>query len=69
MQDVDALQKIMAEEGGMDPQEMMELMAEQRDNLKPFPFEKLMQNTAMFKQHEVIDGLNMNISFPMSQQF
>lgn len=68
MQDAEALQKIF-EEGGnmtMDPHEMMEMMMEQRNSLKPFPFEKLMQNTAMFKQHEIIDGLNLNISFPLS---
>lgn len=70
MQDAEALQAIMQEGGGMmDVHEMMELMAEQRTNLKPFNFEKLMQNTAMFKQHEVIDGLSLNFNFPLSNSF
>jgi hypothetical protein len=70
MNEAEALQKIMSEgEGSMDPQEMMELMAQQRNDLKPFPFEKLMQNTAMFKQHEALDGLNMNLSLPLGQNF
>jgi hypothetical protein len=33
----------------MDPHEMMEIMMEKRNSLKPFPFEKIMSNTAMFK--------------------
>lgn len=51
-QDAEALQKIFeegAQAGTMDPHEMMEMMMEKRNSLKPFPFEKLMQNTAMFK--------------------
>jgi len=68
MQDAEALQKIF-EEGGqggtMDPHEMMEMMMEKRQTLKPFPFEKLMQNTAMFKQHETVDGVAMNVMFPL----
>lgn len=70
MQDAEALQKIMEEGGGMmDPHEMMELMAQQRTSLKPFQYEKLMANTAMFKQHEAVDGLNLNFQMGLSQQF
>jgi hypothetical protein len=53
----------------MDPHEMMELMMSNRNSLKPFPFEKLMQNTAMFKQHETVDGAAINIMFPLGNQF
>ena len=42
---------------------------ERRQSLKPFPFEKMMQNTAMFKQHETIDGLAINVMFPLGNQF
>lgn len=40
-----------------------------RDTLKPYPFEKLMQNTAMFKQHETVDGAAINVMFPLGNQF
>lgn len=53
----------------MDPHEMMELMMSNRNSLKPFPFEKLMQNTAMFKQHETVDGAAINVMFPLGNQF
>lgn len=71
MQDAEALQKIF-EEGGqhtMDPHEMMELMMMDKKSLKPYPFEKLMQNTAMFKQHETVDGLGLNVMFPLGNNF
>jgi|DEB0MinimDraft_12_1074336.scaffolds.fasta_scaffold46315_1 hypothetical protein len=49
-QDADALAKIFEEGGGMmDQHEMMEMMMNKKGDLKPYPFEKLMQNTAMFK--------------------
>ena len=54
----------------MDQHEMMELMMNKgKDSLRPYPFEKLMQNTAMFKQHEAIDGLNLNVSLPLGNSF
>lgn len=69
-QDAEALQRIF-EEGGsmMDQQEMMEMMMNKKGTLKPYPFEKFMQGAAMFKQHEMVDGLNFNVSFPLGQQF
>jgi len=49
-EDADALSKIMEEGGGMmDQQEMMEMMMQRKNQLRPYPFEKLMQNAAMFK--------------------
>jgi len=70
--DAEALQKIFEEgQGMMDPHEMMELMMERRQSLKPYPFEKLQNNTAMFKQHqgEVVDGLSLNMMLPLGNQF
>jgi hypothetical protein len=57
----------MEQEGGamMDQHEMMEMMLQKKDALKPYPFEKLMQNCAMFKQHEIPDGLAVNMMFPL----
>ena len=67
----DDLQKIFEEgaQAGLSQEELMEMMMEKRSSLKPFPFEKLMQNTAMFKQHEAVDGVSLNTNFPMGQQF
>lgn len=53
----------------MDPHEMMELMMQRKGSLKPYPFEKLTQNTAMFKQHETVDGLSFNMSLPLGNTF
>ena len=53
----------------MDPHEMMELMMMKKKDMKPFPYEKLMQNTAMFKQHEAIDGLSLNVMLPLGNAF
>ena len=49
-QDAEALAHIL-EEGGsmMDQHEMMEMMMNKKDSLRPYPFEKLMANCAMFK--------------------
>jgi len=53
----------------MDQQEMMELMMSRGNDLKPYPFEKIVQNTAMFKQQDAVDGLNINVTFPFGQNF
>ena len=53
----------------MDQHEMMEMMMNKKDSLKPYPFEKLMQNTAMFKQHEAVDGLNFSMMLPLGNSF
>jgi len=43
----------------------MEMMMNKKNALKPFPFEKVMMNAAMFKQHESNDGLSMNVMMPL----
>jgi len=48
----------------LDQQEMMEMMQKGKDTLKPYPFEKVMSNLAGLKQHEVYDGLDINIQAP-----
>jgi hypothetical protein len=53
----------------IDQHEMMEMMMNKKDSLRPYPFEKIMQNTAMFKQQEVVDGLNLNVMFPLGNNF
>ena len=65
------LDKIFDESGHMlDPHEMMEMMMNKgKDNLKPFPFEKIMQNCTIFKQHEAIDGLNLTVMLPLGNNF
>ena len=65
------LDKIFSESGSMmDPHEMMEMMMNKgKDSLKPYPFEKIMQNCTVFKQHEAIDGLNLNVMLPLGQNF
>ena len=65
------LDKIFSEDGTMmDPHEMMEMMMNKgKDNLKPYPLEKIMQNITIFKQHEAIDGLNLNVMLPLGHNF
>lgn len=54
----------------MDPHEVMEMMQNRgKKTLKPFPFEKVQNNTASFMQHEAIDGLNLNVMLPLSNNF
>jgi hypothetical protein len=53
----------------MDQHEMMEMMMQQKGTLKPLPFESIMQRAAMFKQHELVDGLSLNMMFPLGNQF
>lgn len=54
----------------MDQHEMMEMMMKRsKDNLRPFPFEKVMANCGGFKQFEAVDGLKVNIMLPMGQLF
>ena len=42
-----------------------------KGQMKPYPFEKLMQNCGAFKQHreETVDGLGLNVMFPMGNQW
>ena len=65
------LDKIFTEEGAlMDPHEVMEMMMNKKGNsLKPYPFEKVMQNCMVFKHHEAIDGLNFNLMWILKHQF
>lgn len=59
-------------EGGMmDQQEVMELMMNQggKNRLKPFPFEKISNNTAALKHGEVVDGLTVSMMAPLGNQF
>lgn len=66
----DDLEKIFAEGGGMmDQHEMMEQMMMRQNKLKPKAFDQLMQNTAMFKAHDAIDGIAINTMLPFGQQF
>lgn len=37
--------------------------------MKPYPFEKIQQNCALFKQHDSIDGLSVNVMMPLGNQF
>lgn len=53
----------------MDQHDMMEMMMNKNNSLKPYPFEKLMQNTAAFMQQEAVDGLNLNVMFPLGNNF
>ena len=65
------LDKIFAQDGHqLDPHEMMELMMNNgKDSLKPYPFERIQNNCAGFKQHEAIDGLNLQVMLPLGQNF
>jgi len=65
------LDKIFQQDGSMmDPHEMMEMMMNKgKDNLKPYPFEKIMQNCTIFKQHEAVDGLHLNVMLPLGNNF
>lgn len=51
-----------------DRQEIMEaLFSRSKRKLKPYSFDKICNNTGIFKQCNVVDGLNMSIMMPFNR--
>ncbi len=71
LEEAQNIDKIFEQDGSMmDPQEMMEMMMNKgKNSLKPLPFESIMSKLQIFKQHEAVDGISINLNMPMSQQF